>query len=397
MPAMVMSGAPRRRARAIVAFGIAGFALLTSVAALLSWANRTPVDVVTFVALPLAFGGVGAFLVVRVPGNVIGPILLGAAVGFSLLIGSGAYVVLGTHDGVYPPGAVLAAIAANLMFIPSLVAVLVGVPLLFPDGRFLSARWRWVAITAAVLVGLALAAPLFGNPTLSWGNTLPNPFYIPSAAPALRLLDTFTSVAAVPVFALSLWSLLLRYRRSDDVGRHQIRWLVATAGVSATAFTISFLVPPLSDAMGSIGTVALNAIPVAIGIAIVRYRLYDIDRLISRGLTYVALSILLAGAYAVAVIVLQGPLGGTFGGDTLTVAVSTLIVAALFQPVRARLQRAMDRRFDRTRIDADRTAAAFADRVRDQVDIEAVAGELTSTVRGAIRPRHVAIWLRDTA
>ena len=244
---------------------------------------------------------------------------------FSLLIGSGAWVVLGTHDGVYPPGAELAAIATSILFIPSLSAVLVGVPLLFPDGRFLSRRWRWLAVVAAFVVGIAVAATLFGSPYLGYGDVVPNPIHVAAAVPALDLLDVLTSLAAVPIFALSLWSLGVRYRRSDDVGQHQIRWLVAAIAISAPAFVISFFAPSgLADVANAIGIMALNAIPVAIGLAIVRYRLYDIDRLISRGLTYLVLSILLAVAYAVAVIVLQEPLGGTFGGDTLTVAVSTL-------------------------------------------------------------------------
>ena len=380
--------------RAVIAWGIAAFALVLSIVALAVW-TAAPVDVFSSVALPLTYGGIGAFLTVRVPGNPIGPMLLAATVGFALLIGSGALVVALGGDPTSTV-ATVAGLLANLTFIPSLVLVIVGIPLVFPDGRFLSARWRWVAIAAVIDTGVAEAASLLGIPALNESGTLPNPFYTPSLEPALRLINVLTSVAAVPIFGLALASVVVRYRRSDVIGRTQIRWLAAASSVALVSFLFSFFSPPLIGGLLQLaGLLSLTAIPVAIGIAVVRYRLYEIDRLISRGISYGLVTVVLLATYVAVVLVLQGPLGTWFGTQTVTVALSTLVVAGLFQPVRSRIQRAVDRRFDRARFDTDRTAAAFSDRLRAEVDIDAVVDDLTETASGAVRPSGVTVWLRE--
>ena len=383
--------------RAVIAWAIAALALLASIVSLTVWAG-TPFDIVTFVTLPLAFGGVGAFLTVRVPGNPIGPMLLAATAGFATLIASGAYVVAFVELPSSDPVAIFFGLLANLTFIPSLVLVIVGVPLLFPDGRFLSPRWRWVAILSAIVVLAAELRALVGQPELVTEPGLPNPFYVEGFDPLFELSNTLESIAALPLFGLAIWSLVLRYRRADDIGRHQIRWLAAVSSVSVVAFGISFFVPPdLNALVEGFAILALNAIPLAIGIAVVRYRLYEIDRLISRGISYGLVTVVLLATYVAAVLVLQGPLGTMFGTQTVTVAISTLVIAGLFQPVRSRVHRAVDRRFDRARVDTERTAAAFSDRLRDQVDIDAVVGDLTATASAAVRPSGVTVWLRGPA
>jgi len=381
--------------RAIVAWGLAAFALLASAASLTIWAGSL-VDIVTVISMPLAFGGVGAYLTVRVPTNPIGPLLLIASLGFALLVGSGSFVVVSLSAPSPFPGTVLAGLLGNLMFVPALVIVLVGVTLLFPDGRFLSPRWRWVAIAAAVVVAASEVQSLFGVRELTEVSSLPNPFYREDLRAALDLLNDATSAAAVPIFAASIWCLVLRYRRADEIGRHQIRWLAAASTVSIGAFIVSFFAPPgIQEPAESFGVLALNAIPLAIGIAILRYRLYEIDRLISRGISYAIVSILLVAVYVASVLVLQGPLSGVVGEDTITVAVSTLVVASLFQPVRRRVQRIVDRRFDRARVDGERTIDAFSERLRDEVDIEMLMRDLGTTVDAAVRPTRQGLWLRD--
>jgi len=390
------SGTSRRsRVRAAIAIGIAVLALVASVASLATWA-ATPLDLVTFVTLPLAFGGVGAFLTIRVPGNPIGPMLLAATLGFATLIACGAFVSATLVPPTTDPVVILAALLTNLVFIPSLVLILVGVPLLFPNGQFLSRRWRWVAIAATVTVVVAELRTLFGTPELATGPGLPNPFYIEAAAPVFAITEQLETLVAVPLFVLSIWSLVLRYRRSDEIGRHQIRWLAATAAVAVTGFAASFFAPQeLRPLFEGVGILALNAIPVAIGIAIARYRLFEIDRIISRSISYALISVVLLAAYVALVLFLQGPLGGLFGGDAVAVAASTLVVAALFQPLRRRVQRVVDRRFDRARFDAEAMATAFADRLRDEVDLGTVVADLESTVGSALRPNVAGLWLRD--
>jgi hypothetical protein len=383
--------------RAVIAWGIAALALLASIVSLTVWAG-TPLDIVTFVTLPLAFGGVGAFLTVRVPGNPLGPMLLAATAGFATLIASGAYVVAFVELPSSDPVAIFFGLLANLTFIPSLVLVIVGVPLLFPDGRFLSPRWRWVAILSAIIVLAAEFRVLVGQRELVTELGLRNPFYIEGFDPLFEFANSVESLAALPLFALAIWSLVLRYRRADDVGRHQIRWLAAVSSIAVVAFGISFFVPPdLNAPVEGFAILALNAIPVAIGIAVVRYRLYDIDRLISRGISYALVTLVLLATYVAAVLILQGPLGTMFGTQTVTVAISTLVIAGLFQPVRSRIHRAVDRRFDRARVDTERTAAAFSGRLREQVDIDAVVGDLAATASEAVRPSGVTVWLRGPA
>jgi len=398
---VIAAPAARRRSfspRAVVACAIAALAMLASILSLTTWA-ATPMDIVTFVTMPIAFGGVGAFLTIRVPRNPIGPMLLFATIGFALLIGGGSWVIARAGVSGAPveqPDAVIAGLIANLVFIPSLVLVLVGIPLVFPDGHLLSPRWRWVVVATGLAVVAADLKALLGQRELMESTILINPLYQPELAPALMALEAVATVAAVPMFALAVASLVLRYRRSDDIGRHQIRWLAAAASVAAVAFACSFFSPSdLRAIFEGVGILALNAIPVAIGIAIVRYRLYEIDRLISRGISYAIVSVLLVAAYSISVILLQGPLGGLVGEDTITVAVSTLIVASLFQPIRRRVQHVVDRRFDRARVDGERTIDAFGERLRDEVDIDALVRDLGLTIDQAVRPASQGLWLRN--
>ena len=379
-----------------IALTIAAFAAVAFVLALVVWEDPTIIDVMSYIAVPITFGGVGAYLTIRVPANPIGPLLLVATLGFALLVGGGALAWYGVGTGQVTPVTTIAGMLANLSFVPALVIVLVGVPLVFPDGRLLSPRWRWILWVTGISVVVTEAAALFGAPVLLQGQALPNPWYIESAAGWLAIADAFTSFVAVAILAATVASLVLRYRRGDDVLRHQIRWLAAAVSVAVVVWSVSFFGPLVgrSSAEG-VGLLALNLIPVAIGIAVVRYRLFEIDRIISRTISYGLVSAMLVATYVAIVLALQGPLGMLFGNQTVTIAASTLIVAALFQPVRRRVQAVVDRRFDRARVDAERTAAAFSDRLRDQVDIDLVVADLTSTAGAAVRPVRAGLWLRD--
>jgi hypothetical protein len=394
-----MTSSPRRpptsRIRSIAAWGAFAVAAVISSLTILSL-GPSVIDVLAYITIPLSFGGIGAFLSTRVRDNPIGPMLLLAGMGFAGLVAMFTWlpvaVVLPTTD----PLPVVVGLLGNLLFLPALVLILVGVPLIFPDGRFLSPRWRWVAVAIAAIVIVAEIRTIFEKKELLQVPGLRNPFYVADWAETLARVDGLETLVGLPLFGLAVWSLVLRYRRSDDIGKHQIRWLAAASSFAAAAYGISFVAPDdLKPLFEEIGAVALNTIPIAIGVAIVRYRLYEIDRLISRGISYALISIVLLGAYATAVLLLQRPIGTLFGSQTITVALSTLVVAGLFQPVRGRIQRAVDRRFDRTRVDAQRTTAAFSDRLRDEVDIDAVLADLAATARGAVSPASMQLWLRE--
>jgi hypothetical protein len=203
--------------------------------------------------------------------------------------------------------------------------------------------------------------------------------------------------AALPLaFGAALAALFIRYRRGSMIERQQLKWLLATAAFAAIVFPFALLLPagPVADIAFLIGLLALFALPLSIGIAVMRYRLYDIDRLISRTIVYAAISLVLIGVYTVVVLFLQTVLGNLVGSSAFSVAVSTLVVASLFQPVRRRVQVAVDRRFDRQRYDADRTVAAFSERLRGEVDLESLVTGLDATIRSTVAPAGTGIWIR---
>src|SRR5262245_58707196 len=203
--------------------------------------------------MPLAFGGIGAALWTRVPNNPIGPMLLIATVGFAALIGSGSWIVANVELPSTDPVAIFFGLVANMAFIPSLVIGLVGVPLVFPNGRFVSRRWRWVAIAAAIVVALAELRTVLGTDELLETPGLRNPFYRPDLQPVLSAWEGVETTLAALLFVAAVWSLALRYRRSDDIGQHQIRWLAAASTVAVAGTVLTWIVPigirPIFDAI----------------------------------------------------------------------------------------------------------------------------------------------------
>ena len=350
-----------------------------------------------FSSIIVAFVVVGALLAARVPGNPIGPLILWAGALLATTIAIGTLAVVGAQRGTASmEWLAIAAIVNELGFLVPIVLILVGIPLIFPDGRLLSARWRWVIVVAvSALVAQAVAQVLTPGPL--GAPELPNPFAVPSMAPMIDLLNTYASWSSMVGYVAAVLAVVIRYRRADEVQRHQLKWLIAVAALAALAFPIAFIFPDwaFADAAFIVGLLALFALPIAIAVAVLRYRLYDIDRIISRTIAWALISGVLVGAFAALVVGLQAALADVTGGETLAVAMSTLVAFALFQPVRRRVQLAVDRRFDRARYDAQRTADAFTERLRDSVDLDELAGELQQTVVGAIRPATSGIWLVD--
>jgi hypothetical protein len=203
----------------------------------------------------------------------------------------------------------------------------------------------------------------------------------------------------VPVaFGGAVTAISLRFQRGDAAQRQQVKWLAAIVAVGATSMLAGLLIfdanHDLGNALVIVAVLALFAMPFAIGMAILRYRLYEIDRIISRTLAYVLITAVLVGAYTALVVIFGGPLARLTGGDTISVALSTLVVAALFQPLRGRVQSLVDQRFDRARYDGQRLVDAFAGRLRDEVDITTVTADLDATVRAAVRPTTTGLWVR---
>ena len=190
----------------------------------------------------------------------------------------------------------------------------------------------------------------------------------------------------------------MRWRRGDRVQRQQIKWLAAIVSLGAVVLPMSFIVPTESDeataVVSGLTVLSLFALPVVIGVAVLRYRLYEIDRIISRTISWTLTTGLVVAMFAAVVIGLQGPLAEVTGGNTLAIAGSTLLAAAVFQPIRRRVQRSADRRFDRGRYDSQQTVDSFADRLRNEIDLVTLRSALVSTADEAVRPATSNVWLR---
>jgi hypothetical protein len=276
------------------------------------------------------------------------------------------------------------------------LAVLVFVFLLFPDGHLPSHRWRWVArATAIVALLLIIAVPLAPHPTDNPSEA--SPWAVHGGGG--RYVDLITMGLLYGMFLVvlvAMFSLVVRFYRAGPVERRQLTWFLYATVVNGVLFALGpalGILPP-SLIGTAVSTVGFALLPVSVGIAVLRYRLYEIDRIVSRTVSYGILTGGLIGLYLLVVAVLRPLLEPLTGSSTLAVAGSTLAVAAVFNPARRRLQEAVDRRFDRARYDAARTVDAFAARLRDQVDLDQITAGLRDAVTDTVAPGRVAVWLR---
>jgi hypothetical protein len=290
------------------------------------------------------------------------------------------------------PGRLVAAWVYTWIWLPIIMLTVVFPLLLFPTGRSLSPHWRPVTWLA---VGLTVAGTVLGalNPSLDvYNGTTPNPIGVPGADPNAGLLSIIVNGLTTLVLGAAICSLVVRFWRSRGVERQQLKWF-AYAGVLVVLAALSTWVMP---SLGNLPWVMVIALPVAVGIAILRYRLYDIDRLINRTLVYGSLTAILGLGYAGAVLVLGQVFGGVRGNPpSWAVAGATLVVAALFRPVRRRIQALVDRRFNRRKYDAARTVEAFSTRLQDEIDLAALSDELRAVVDHTMQPTQSSLWLRS--
>lgn len=326
----------------------------------------------------LATVGIGAFLGAKRPRNPIGWLLAAGGLGFLAF----PVIVVGVASG----GAFMRWVAwvGNWVWVPSHATFILCL-LLFPEGRPLSPRWRAVVgVAVGVLCALLVVAALY--PQMEAAPGLVNPIAVPGVVPLLQPLIA----AMLLVELVAVASLVLRFVRSRGVERLQLKW-VAYGAVALAVFTVVELVglgPRWVSALGS------GAMVAAIAVAVLRYRLYDIDRLIKRTVVYALLTGLLGSTYLGLVTVLQAVL---IGADSqLAVAASTLAAAALFGPLRRRVQDAVDRRFDRRRYDATRTVEAFRSSMRDAVDLDRLTDALVRVTVETVQPQATSVWLRES-
>ncbi len=364
---------------------------------------------IVFVATMLGFAGVGAVVIARQPRNTVGWIMLGIGAVEAVtgaVEGYARYRGLLTEAGSVAGGDVLLAFMAGtwVLVIGPLGTFLI---LLFPDGRLPSPRWKPVAYLSGFAIAAIYLLILFAPGTFADVGfpKITNPLGIEALRPFLDLL--FAGLLLLPFSILaSAAGLVRRFRRSRGVERLQMKWLAAVGSLVAIVYLAAMLGTLGNDLWGdgpaawvtwlqtgALSTMAL--VPISIGVAILRFRLYDIDRLINRTLIYVVLTGVLTLTYVASVAVLQVVLDPLAGESQLTVAGSTLAVAALFRPLRDRVQTFIDRRFYRRKYDAARTLESFASKLRDELSLDALSHALVGVVRDTMQPAHVSVWLRS--
>jgi hypothetical protein len=379
--------------------------------AVLSFAAAIPLSVLSnqvdnlviaaVIGLPSA--GIGVLVTRRQPGNPLGWLFLVSAVCQFIGTDGGGYALLAYHFGHHLPLASVA-LALDQIWGPSLVVFAVSI-LLFPDGR-LSRFWRWVLRVYAV----SFATLLVATAAAIAGALAAHPVRVDESG-GLAAVDhpvgwfnAVQGMVLILILGLSLSFIVrqaLSWRRATGERRQQLKWLASGAFVSVVSLIVAGNFgssgngptgPTLLGVLTSLVWFGVAALPVSIGVGILKYRLYEIDRIISRTLAYAIITGLLVGVYAGQVLLAQQVLKFS---SPVAVAASTLVAAALFNPVRRRVQHAVDRRFNRARYDAERMVTAFAARLQDSVDSDAVHADLATMVHGALEPTHVSVWLRQ--
>ena len=345
---------------------------------------------VTNLGMVVAFGAIGGLVAGNRPGNPIGWLFLGHSLCFAVATLAGTVAV--ARQGVLSAGTVRALLTVFMGVWP--LGIGIALPLavqLFPTGQPLSPRWRWL-IGLTVVSGLAFDAQTVLEPNALAVTGRPvAPLIAPTTFHALDPLWAVASLLLVAVLAASVAELVLRFRRARGVERLQLTWLVWAVVLFAVLNSQRWI-----TGNGPIlFLLTLPLVPAAAAVAILRHDLYDIRVIVNRTLVYGLLTALLGLGYAAAVLVL-GQLAGR-DRDRLVVAGATLAVAALFQPARRRIQRAVDRRFNRRRYDAAQTIAAFSMRLREQLDLDTLTAELCAVASQTIEPRSVSLWLRPRA
>jgi hypothetical protein len=335
---------------------------------------------------------VGALVASRRPAHPVGWLLLA----FGLSLCAAGLTLAYTNDAVARADAQAAALAAG--YVPATIVTAMAcsgfILLLTPTGRLPSSRWRWwVAATAATPVLLLAAVTLLPRPAGRHAQPLSSPLDLQALDGGLLAAYVTAFAVVISAVVVAAASLVLRFRRARGVERQQLRWVALATVLVAVNSAVDLAALALgaywlAPIVGGLNPPILSA---AIGAAILRYRLYDLDRIISRTLAYGLLTLLLGLVYAAVVL---GP--GRFLPDSssLVVAAATLAVAAVFQPARRRIQALVDRRFNRRRHDAAQTIAAFSGRLRQEVDLDALTGELLAVAEQTMQPTQASLWLR---
>jgi hypothetical protein len=388
-----------RRAASVLAWSLlAVYVALVTGTLWLVWRGVSTNDAI-FGLLVVGFAAVGGLVATHRPANAVGWLLLGIALTFAAQIFGEAYVASPSN-----PGRAAVGWFTGWLWFVWLVLAGIFVPLLFPDGRLLSRRWRAAAWLGAAGLVMSIVGAAFKPGNLALNTGIPNPWAAHgTTAEVVGAVETLGGVLLTAAFLLTAVSLAARFRRARGVERQQLKWfafvgLLMLSGLGLAAVAEQFT-GTWAELLGAVGWSTflfglVVGIPAATGISILRHHLYDIDVVINRTLVYGSLTAILAATYLGSVLVLRLVLDPITGHSDLAVAGSTLAVAALVRPLRSRIQVTVDRRFYRNRYDAARTVAAFSGRLRQELDLETVGTDLSRVVNETVHPVHVSLWLR---
>jgi hypothetical protein len=391
-----------RRATSALAWSIGFASLALALASLVLWVVTGGTQGSLSIPAPgiaIAFPLVGALIAARRPENPVGWVMLMVGVGGALTLASGVYGYAALIARPSLPGEDWAywvsSWVCTVAFFP-LVTILVPI---FPTGRLPSRRWRPVLVAAVVVLATVVVCGAFVDPirTPSLTQTIPNPIGV--GGPALATIESIAYVTGLVLMVLCVVGLVLRYRRSTGVLRLQLSWFTWAFAVAVFFLIVNFMAagPNGEDTtVAAIAGVLMSAgfafVAVGVGIAVLRYRLYDIGRIINRTIVYALLTAVLVGLYAAIVVGIGSLLGGR--SSPVLIAAATLVVAALAGPARRRIQTLIDRRFYRRRYDAERVLAEFGSRLRDEVDVDELRRLLGTTAERTVQPERVGVWIR---
>jgi hypothetical protein len=393
---------PAGLAWALVALVLLEFATFPWLDRLIRQAGRADLAPMTAFSIPptlaaLTASLVGAVLASRRPRQPVGWLLLTLGLCLATSGAAAGYVPYGlvVRPGALPAAGVVARLYPTV--IDAALAALGFVLLLTPTGAPPSPRWRWWAWGSAGATVVLLVAATIAPGSLDAGVlVVRGPQEFRAFGGTLRLANQAALAAAILTILAGTVSLVVRFRRARGIERQQLRWVALAAGLTGMAMgAVAVLVAAGEvNLAGWVAVLCLVLLPLATGAAILRYRLYDLDRIISRTVAYGLLTLLLGGGYAAVVLGLGQLLGRR--SPSLVVAGATLAVAAVFQPARRRVQAVVDRRFNRRRYDAARTIQAFSARLRQQVDLDALTSELLAVVEETVQPTQASLWLRPS-
>jgi hypothetical protein len=345
-------------------------------------------------AFPLGYATIGLVLCLRRPANPIGWLYAASGLVWALIIPFEPWLetLLVDRRPLALAGQV-AVVARETSWAPAIALGITLPLLLLPDGRLRSRRWRLVVADVIVGVTLLVVGGSLGSQELTGGSVpVDNPFALPGVAGTVAMAVAFGGLvlyaASLPA---ALLCLVLRFRAALGVERQQLRWVVAGAAVAVLAL---LPLPGKGEFHTVLGIGGVLVVPVSVAVAVLRYRLWDLDRLISRTVTYALVTAMLVIPY---LLILPAATRLAGGAGSLAVAAATLAAAALFRPLRRRVQELVDRRFNRRRYDAARTVQGFAARLRDQIDLDALHGELLAVVDRTMQPTQASLWLRPQA